>query len=130
MRFREEIKQAHLKPDLTPLIDVVFLLLIFFMLGSQFVYSTKIKVDLPKAKTGKVSTENIVAITVTKDGTLFLDDNQISFSDLNKIFRSLDKGRITIIADTNTDFGHVIRVWDYAREHDIREINIETAPGT
>jgi biopolymer transport protein ExbD len=126
MRFKHEIQRASLRPDITPMIDVVFLLLIFFMLSSQFVYSTKIKVDLPKARTAKISQDNIVAITITKDGNLFIDDKTISFADLDKIFETIRDGRITIIADKETDFGMVIKVWDHARDKAIKEINIET----
>jgi len=128
MRFHHEIKKAELRVDITPLIDVVFLLLIFFMLGSQFVYTTKIKVDLPKARTAQMSTDNIVSITITDKNELFLDNKSISFIDLDKIFKSLSSGKITIVSDKKTPFGTVIKVWDLAREHEIREINIETKP--
>jgi len=126
MRFKHEIKRASIRPDITPMIDVVFLLLIFFMLSSQFVYSTKIKVELPKARTATITQENIVSITITKDGNLFIDDKTLSFSDLDKILKTMRDGRISIIADKQTDFGMVIKVWDHARDNGIKEINIET----
>ena len=45
-----KIRRVNLRPDLTPLIDVVFLLLIFFMLSSTFILQPGIKVELPQAK--------------------------------------------------------------------------------
>ena len=128
MKFHYEIKRAHLRPDITPLIDVVFLLLIFFMLGSRFVYSTNIKVNLPRAYTAKVSSTKLVTITINEESDLFFDDKHITFSDLNKIFKSMKKGKISIVADKEAPFGTVIKVWDYARQHNIQEINIRTRP--
>jgi biopolymer transport protein ExbD len=126
MRFQHEFKKAQLRVDITPLIDVVFLLLIFFMLGSQFVYTTKIKVELPRARTAQMSTDTIVAITITSKNELYLDDKTITFAELNKIFKALTDGKITIISDKETPFGTVIKVWDLARENNISQINIET----
>ncbi len=126
MKFHYDIKRAHLRPDITPLIDVVFLLIIFFMLASRFVYSTNIKVNLPHAHTAKASSRNLVTITINEQSDLFFDDKAIDFSDLNKIFKSMKKGKISIVADKEAPFGTVIKVWDYARRHNIQEIDIRT----
>lgn len=64
--------------NLTPLIDVLFQLLIFFMLTSTFLYPS-VNMDLPKAKTGS-GAKNIqrVIVSVTKDGQIFLNSKEIS----------------------------------------------------
>ncbi|MBU1863612.1 MAG: biopolymer transporter ExbD [Candidatus Omnitrophica bacterium] len=126
MKFRHEIQKAQLRPDITPLIDVVFLLLIFFMLSSRFVYTTNIKVKLPRAQTSQAVHDTIVTITITKDSELFLDDKYIMFSDLHKIFKAMEKGKVAIVADKDTPFGSVIKVWDFARKYKLKEINIRT----
>lgn len=127
MRFTHKIQRPKLRPDITPMIDVVFLLLIFFMLSSQFVYNTGIKVKLPKAVTGEVSTNLPLTITITNDAELFLDDKLIEFEDLHKIFKAMKGGELSIVADKETDFGEVIKVWDFARKYNIREIGIRTS---
>ena len=126
MRFHYDIKRAQLRPDITPLIDVVFLLLIFFMLVSRFVYTTNIKVNLPEAQTGRTSQKELVTITITKENALFFDDKEITFRDLHKIFKEMKRGNVSIVADKETPFGAVIKVWDFARQYHLKEINIRT----
>lgn len=126
MRFHYEIKRGILKPDITPLIDVIFLLLIFFMLGSRFVYSTNIKVELPHAQTSEISNKKLVTITIDKNSELYLDDKLITFADLPKIFKEMEESDVSILADKDAPFGTVIKVWDYARQYKLREINIQT----
>ena len=81
MRFNrgEEMPEAHF--DLTPMIDVVLLLIIFFTLTAQFANTLKTTVDLPKEKgTGKPDkSETTVVVDMTKDGELRLAAEPISF---------------------------------------------------
>lgn len=126
MRFKHQLKVRQIRPDITPLIDVVFLLLIFFMLGSRFVYTTNIKVKLPKAVTGKVYAEDPVTITITKDSDCFLDEQLVTKEELHSLFKEMEEGRVAIVADNEAPFGAVIKVWDYARQHNLKEINIKT----
>ena len=129
MRFNYELKTTTLRPDITPLIDVIFLLLIFFMLGSQFVYTTNIQVDLPTAETGKVTKQNPITITINKNSELFIENTLITFKKLNTIFREMKKGTVSIVADKDTPFGAVIKVWDYARKYKLSQIEIKTERG-
>src|SRR3990167_1866594 len=82
LKRRTSIRKGQL--DIAPLIDVVFLLLIFFMLTSNFVFQPGIKVSLPKAITSEViSSENIV-VTVTGQDLLFLNEKPITIHDLTQ----------------------------------------------
>ena len=127
MRFKHKLNKPKLRPDITPLIDVVFLLLIFFMLSSQFVYNTSIKVKLPKASTGEIAQDEPLTITITKESELFLDDKYIKFEDLHKIFKAIKNSSVSIVADKDSPFGSVIKVWDFARQYNIKEIDIRTS---
>ncbi|HEX9615629.1 MAG TPA: biopolymer transporter ExbD, partial [Bacteroidota bacterium] len=64
------------------LTDIVFLLLIFFLLSSSFVIQTGIKVQLPKSATAEQETQRQIVITVTEQGSIFLNDNQVSVETL------------------------------------------------
>jgi biopolymer transport protein ExbD len=83
MRFRRsgEIPEAHF--DLTPMIDVVLLLIIFFMLTAQFANTQKTPMELPAEKgTGKLDTsETAVIVDLTRDGELRLAAEPVGFEE-------------------------------------------------
>ena len=131
MRFkrltrRTEIKKGQL--DIAPLIDIVFLLLIFFMLTSNFIFQPGIKVSLPKAVTSEViSSENLV-IAVTGQDLLFLNDKPITVNDLAAKLKeaAAENKSLLLKADTNASLGRVVEIWDLCREIGIPQINIAT----
>src|SRR3990167_7341391 len=90
MRFKRlkrltEIKKGQL--DIAPLIDVVFQLLIFFMLTSNFVFQPGIQVSLPKAITSEVINSENIIVTVTGQDLLFWNDKPITIVDLSSRLR-------------------------------------------
>lgn len=126
LKRRTSIEKGQL--DTTPLIDVVFNLLIFFMLTSNFVFQPGIKVSLPKAITSEViSSENIV-INVTGQDLLFLNDKPITVNDLAAKLKEAAEGNKSLLlkADTNASLGRVVEIWDMCRELGIPQINIAT----
>lgn len=126
LKRRTEIEKGQL--DIAPLIDVVFLLLIFFMLTSNFVFQPGIKVRLPKAVTSEViSSENIV-VAVTGQDLLFLNDKPITISQLVSELKVAAKNNRSLLlkADTGASLGRVVEIWDLCRELGIAQINIAT----
>src|SRR3990167_11137034 len=75
MRFKRHVELEHglRQIDITPLIDMVFQLLIFFMLTSSFIMQSGIKVNLPKAVTAEPGREENVTITISRENVLYLD---------------------------------------------------------
>ena len=133
MRFSRVVRRTEIKKgqlDIAPLIDVVFLLLIFFMLTSNFIFQPGIKVNLPKAVTSEViSTENII-IAVTGQDLLFLNDQPITISELVATLKMAARENkfLLLKADTNASLGRVVEIWDLCRELGIPQINIATNP--
>ncbi|MBI4432938.1 MAG: biopolymer transporter ExbD [Candidatus Omnitrophica bacterium] len=126
LKRRTEIKKGQL--DIAPLIDVVFLLLIFFMLTSNFIFQPGIQVKLPKAITSEViSSENLV-VTVTGQDLLFLNDEPITVNDLVLRLKEASQDNKTLLlkADTRASLGRVVEIWDLCREQGIGQINIAT----
>ena len=78
----ERRRNNHQHINLTPLVDVVFLLLLFFMLTSHFVKAPAIKIALPDSKTAEPEVRDEVIITITGDGTLFLDQDRVLLTGL------------------------------------------------
>lgn len=77
MNFRSKQKE-EIEPNITSLIDVVFLLLIFFMVTATFTRETQIKVDLPSAESSnKAVTAQMVEVSVDKEGNFYVNANSV-----------------------------------------------------
>jgi len=114
--------------DYTPLIDVVFLLLIFFMVSTQFVtFQKRLEVALPKAKAGKVEVKKKeVVIEMTAAGVLFWNGRPVSWKGLEGRL-SQEKGKIgsvVVRADRSLPYGDVVRVMGLCKGADISEVGI------
>lgn len=134
MKFTGDLFQhdSELEINLIPLIDVLLVLLLFFMLTASFVSSNNgIKVKLPQAKSGTTNPEKQqIYVKLTKDGSIFVESEKVSFKRLRSRLRFLGKisndSSLTLEADTALDHGSVVRVMDAAREEGISKIAIAT----
>ncbi len=126
LKRRTEIKKGQL--DMAPLIDVVFLLLIFFMLTSNFVIQPGIKVKLPKAVTSEVLSSRNLTITLTGQDLLFLNDKPSNIADLTREIRvAAEENKMVLLkADSSSSLGRVVEVWDLCRDAGVSQINIAT----
>lgn len=131
MRFKRLVRRTTLEKgqiDIAPLVDVCFLLLIFFMLTSNFIIQPGIKVRLPRALTSEViGSENLV-ITVTAQDLIFLNEKPVQIGALVDELKSAarDGANVLIRADIGTSIGRVVELWDLCRELGIPQVNIAT----
>lgn len=135
MRFKRhmELERGLRQIDITPLIDMVFQLLIFFMLTSSFIMQSGIKVNLPKAVSAEPSGEKNVIITVSRENVLYLDRKVLTIRELKETLTNAQRNNIPVLimADQHADLGRVVEVWDMARDLGATEVNIAAiAAGT
>jgi biopolymer transport protein ExbD len=120
MKFRSDQKNTNLEINLTPLIDVVFLLLIFFMVSTTFVYTNSLKVNLPKAKGESVETKKNINIVITKQGVITIDGKDVSKLTFGKKLQDLysknPNATIIIQADKDSKHGDVVFVMDESKK--------------
>jgi len=118
--------------DLTPLIDVVLMLVIFFMLTTTFVLSPGVQVDLPQGSSLQQPRESDAIITITKDGAVYFQDAQVSLETLQAVLQRAKaqqpRLRVVIKADTLVQHGRVVEVMDMAKLVGIERLAIATAP--
>ncbi len=119
--------------NLTPLIDVVFLLLIFFMLTTTFVnLENRIKVDLPTGDFATAEPSENIIITITENNTIYLNGKLIDPLKLTESVAAEIKDepeKIVILeADKNVLHGKVIRVMDLLKKGGAERIAIATQP--
>ena len=126
LKRRTEILKGQL--DMAPLIDVVFQLLIFFMLTSNFVVQSGIKVHLPKAISSEVIRSENLVVTLTGQDLLFLNDQPITINVLTEKIREAAQENKTLMlkADTSASLGRVVEIWDLCRQLGVPQINIAT----
>ena len=118
MQFR--IKR-YIKPviNIASLVDVLFLLLIFFMVTSAFVEQPNIKLELPATRHSEVSRVERTVLTLSRDGQLFLKEKPVDKQNLEKELRRLmlDTGDEVLVlkADKMVPYGDVVDIMDYAK---------------
>jgi len=120
--------------NISPLIDLVFLLLIFFLVTTSFVKETGIDVNRPTASTAMPKEKGNILIGVDSDGRVFLEGRQIDIrsvqAHIERCLAENPEGSIVIVADKNSYTGIVIRVMDQCRLAGAKNISIAAArPG-
>lgn len=114
--------------DMTPLIDMVFLLLIFFLLTSNYVYQPGIRVHLPKAMTSQILESSNLIIIVTQDNLLYVEGRVVDWEQLSPWLQKAhrDNRAVVIKADRQARMDAVVRVWDLCREMGISQLSVAT----
>lgn len=130
MRFKKHLIVEKGQLDIVPLIDVVFLLLIFFMLTSSFVSPPGIKIDLPRAVTSEAILEKNIVITITDSNVIYLNQQVVQLTELlEKLILAANEDKSLLIkADRGVSLGKIVEIWDLCREAGIVKINIATTP--
>ena len=112
------------------LTDIVMLLIIFFLLTSQFVIQTGVKVQLPGSKTNEQSTPTKLIVTLTAGGVVYLGNEEVAIEELpakiNVLKGTLLEENLIIRADKTVAVDLVIKVIDAARASGIEKFTIET----
>lgn len=128
MKFKRRLKIEKGMVDLTPLINVFFLLLIFFMFTSSFIFQPGIRVNLPKAVTSEVIQEEGTVLTITSADKVFLGDREVSTEELASRLRLAAKESSSVLlkADSSASLGRIVEVWDMCRREGVSHINIAT----
>ncbi len=115
--------------DLTPMIDVVFLLLIFFLLTSIFARPS-VPLHLPESETAILKNEPDVSVMINANGNLRLNGSDLETSQLYQALsaiyaREVSKD-INLISDKNVPFGRVVEVMDIAKKAGAENIAVLT----
>ncbi len=133
MNLRPNKKRSDLLIDLTPMIDVVFLMLIFFMVSTSFTANNSIKLDLPQSK-AQAANKDIEQVTVSIDakGQLFVQDEPVADGDLRRRILNISKGdpnmRVVLRADAEARHKRIVYVLDIVRELGMGKVGIATVP--
>ena len=128
---RRSIKKARI--EIIPMIDTIFFLLVFFMISTLSMNHYKgMPVNLPKAASGQQAANESAAITIDKEGRIFLNKQAVQIAALNQRLREqLAKNRellVIINADLGVEHGAVVEVMDVARSAGVAKLAIAVKP--
>ena len=118
--------------NVTSLIDVLFLLLIFFMISTTFLSTPAIKLELPEAKNADAVRQEPLVVYVDEDGALFLNDEPINAARLpaalkDKLMQNDDKA-VILKADSRVSHGSVVEIMDIVKGAGARRLVVSTQP--
>ncbi|RLJ17299.1 biopolymer transporter ExbD [bacterium endosymbiont of Escarpia laminata] len=129
MRHRHtESESGGVTINLTPLIDMVFILLIFFMVTSSFVKETGVDIDRPSAATAVRKELASILIAVTSKGEVWIDKRRVDLravrANVERLHAENPEGAVVILADEQAPTGIVVRVLDQARLAGVESVSI------
>ncbi|HJL19636.1 MAG TPA: biopolymer transporter ExbD [Sandaracinaceae bacterium LLY-WYZ-13_1] len=134
MNFRRRRGRAEPRIEITPLIDVIFQLLIFFLLTTRFITERSLDVELPvaDAEASARDRRTVLVLDVRRDGRVFHEGQRVEGTALDRILRRTVRGAarpvLLLRADREVDHGRVVDVMDRARAHGLTELAIGTRP--
>lgn len=117
--------------DMSPLIDVVFLLLIFFSVTTTFLEQSGMELELPESSTSEATATTSIVVEVGEDGVIRLDGEQVSAEELERRVAALapaERARITVRADRQLELGVAIQVIDALRRGGAEGITLPMVP--
>lgn len=129
MKFESENKLLTAF-NYSSLTDIVMLLLIFFLLTSQFVITTGVQVKLPKSETSETINENQFIVTITKTNDIYFGSDKISLAELSdRILKSKPQTKeqnLVIRADKEVPIEILIKIIDIAKSTGVVKFTIAT----
>lgn len=118
-----------------PMIDIIFFLLVFFMMSMlSMVVQKSINLNLPQTATAKVNVEETLPISITSDGTIYVEKEKISKDDFHRRME-IEKGRnpnlaVVLRADSKSEHGDFVFVLDQLKSVGISKVGIATESKT
>ncbi|MEX0950864.1 MAG: biopolymer transporter ExbD [Gammaproteobacteria bacterium] len=119
---------ADVGVNLTPLIDMVFILLIFFLVTASFTKEAGIDVDRPSAQTAERQERGNLIIAVTQAGEIWIDNQQVDIravrAHVERLHAQNPEGTVIVMADKNSRSGMMVDVMDQVRLAGVENIAI------
>jgi biopolymer transport protein TolR len=120
--------------NVTPLVDVMLVLLVIFMVTAPIIQQG-VQVNLPQAKSGAIpGTEELLVVTIAKNGKLYLNDNSMSLDELGKKLRAIRKlqadKQVYLRADQDVRYGVVMKTIAEIKQAGIERLGMVTRPSS
>lgn len=134
MRLRSRRGSIQSNVDMTPMIDIVFQLILFFLVSTTFAILPGIKLKLPTSHTSEGTSGQGITITADADGLMFFNDKEVTMETLGTelvMFDTEDVKKtefpVSLEADAEVTNGTIVKIFDIIRESGYAVINLRTA---
>ncbi len=128
IRYTRQRNKKTTELNLAPLIDMVFILLIFFLVTTSFVKESGVDVQRPEAASAEVKEETNLVIGVTKDNLVYIEGKPIDIravqSHMERFLMQHPKASVVVAADERTRAGVVVQVMDACRLAGVKNISV------
>lgn len=129
MRYREKTDYSQAM-DISPLIDIVFILLIFFMVTTTFVKDMKLDLERPSASSANTATSKAIRLYIDKAGETYLDGKPIRVwliqSKLRDLLKASSSASVLVVTDDGVPAGKLVEVVDQARLAGAQDVGVAT----
>ena len=133
MRSRRKIKEEEKVADLTPMLDVVFIMLIFFIVTATFIKETGVEIDRPDTKTAEAKKRVSLLVGVGSDSGIWIDKKRVDVRNVRPMMERLHaenpKGGVVIQADSESKVEKVLAIMNAARKIGINQVAIASEEG-
>ncbi len=135
MTFRQKGAKKEASVDLIPMIDIVFQLILFFLVSTTFANLPGIDLNLPSSSTSEGTTSGGITITMEADGGLWFNSDAVTSEGLDAALASFDEVSaeerpeypVTLEADELVTNGAIVGVFDILRRNGFQAVNLRTA---
>ena len=129
--MRKDRRKNKIVINITSLIDVIFLLLIFFLVTSTFSEQPALRIDLPRAASSGIARREEMVLSVTREGNFFLDQEPVDRGRLPELLAAAARGReeptLVLKADRQVTYGLIVELMDISRQAGLENIVALTA---
>lgn len=130
MRYREN-KETVQDLNISPLIDMVFILLIFFMVSTTFVKDMKLDLDRPSASSSTSASTKALRLYIDNQGEVYLEGESVRIwviqSRLRDLLKSKTQKSVLVVTDVNVPSGKLVEVVDQARLAGASDVGVATS---
>lgn len=133
MKFKNKREGIRSNVDMTPMIDIVFQLILFFLVSTTFATLPGIKLNLPQSHTAESTSLMGITITADDSGALYFNDKEVSMAGLGEELLTFDTGTVkkeefpvSLEADSEVTNGTIVKIFDVIRESGYCVINLRT----
>jgi biopolymer transport protein ExbD len=133
MRVKSRKGKVQSNVDMTPMLDVVFQLILFFLVSTTFAILPGIKLNLPQSRTSESTSMQGITITASENGDLYFNETKVDMDSLGAFLLEFDTGEtkkeefpVMLEADSEVTNGTIVKIFDVIRENGYSLINLRT----
>lgn len=131
-RLQEDAAPLSSQINLTPLIDMVFILLIFFIVTSKFTKESGVDVSRPEASTASSQEQANIVVGITAQGEVWIDGQAVAMgsvrAQIERLHAANPKGAVILVVDKAAATGITVEVLDHARLAGVSNVSIAASP--